>query len=112
MEGEVLPAKTRSNLDSAEQTGKKDYYKENKSYIKYFDANNLYGQAMSYKLPYKGYHWLNEKQLSKIDLDFIINYPDGKKGYVLEVDLAYPQSLHDLHNAYPVAVEKVIVKNS
>jgi len=50
--------------------------------------------------------------LSKIDLDFITNYPDGDKGYVLEVDLIYPQSLHDLHNAYPVAVEKVIVKNS
>ena len=40
---------------------RKIYYKKNKFYIKYFDANNLYGQAMSYKLPYAGYRWLNEK---------------------------------------------------
>jgi len=39
-----------------------------------------------------------------------LNYPDLKKGYVLEVDLDYPESLHDLHNAYPIAVEKVVVK--
>ena len=41
-----------------------------------------------------------------------MNYPDQKKGYVLEVDLDYPESLHDLHNAYPIAVEKVVVKQN
>ena len=67
---------------------------------------------MSYNLPYKGYRWLKQEEINKIDADFIMNYPDKKKGYVLKVDLAYPESLHDLHNAYPIAVEKVVVKKS
>ena len=29
----------------------------------YFDANNLYGQAMSYNLPYKGYRWLKQEEI-------------------------------------------------
>ena len=28
---------------------------------------------------------------------------------ILEVDLEYPKSLHDLHNDYPLAAEKVKV---
>ena len=28
-------------------------------------------------------------------------------GYILEVDLEYPSALHDLHNDYPLAPEKL-----
>lgn len=35
--------------------------------------------------------------------------PDNKKGYILEVDLDYPQELHELHNDYPLAAEKMTV---
>ena len=31
---------------------------------------------------------------------------DNKKGYISEVDLDYPQELHELHNDYPFAAEK------
>ena len=36
---------------------------------------------------------------------------DSKKGMILEVDLEYPEELHDLHNDYPAAPEKVSVTN-
>ena len=32
-----------------------------------------------------------------------------KKGLILEVDLEYPEELHDLHNDYPLAAEKIKV---
>ena len=37
-------------------------YDENKesSYIQYLDANNLYGWAMSQKLPKNGFKWIND----------------------------------------------------
>ena len=35
--------------------------------------------------------------------------PDADKGYMIEVDLEYPAELHELHNDYPVAAEKVKV---
>jgi hypothetical protein len=34
---------------------------------------------------------------------------NNEKGYMLEVDLEYPQELHDHHNEYPLSSEKVKV---
>ena len=79
-------------------------------YIMYLDANNLYGWAMSQYLPTGNFKWMTDKEISKIDLG---KYKaDGKKGLILEVDLEYPQELHDIHNDYPVAPEKVKVSNN
>ena len=79
-------------------------------YIMYLDANNLYGWAMSQYLPTGNFKWMTDKEISKIDLG---KYKaDGKKGLILEVDLEYPQELHDIHNDYSVTPEKVKVSNN
>ena len=79
-------------------------------YIMYLDANNLYGWAMSQYLPTGNFKWMTDKEISKIDLG---KYKaDGKKELILEVDLEYPQELHDIHNDYPVTPEKVKVSNN
>ena len=86
----------------------KEYNKEKPSkYIMYLDANNLYGYAMSQYLPTGGFKWLTEKQIDKIMKKTILS--DNKKGYILEVDLEYPEELHELHNDYPLAAEKMKV---
>ena len=76
-------------------------------YITCLDANNLYGWAMSKYLPKGGFRWLTEKEINKIDMDKYRE--DNKKGVILEVNLEYPQELHDLHNDYTSAPEKMKV---
>ena len=74
------------------------------AYESCMNANNLYGWAMSQYLPTGGFRWLTEKEINKKDL---AKYKeDGKKGLISEVDLEYPQELHDLHNDYPLAPDK------
>ena len=82
-------------------------YDKNKasSYINYLDANNLYGLSMIQKLPYRNLKWDD-----KITEDDIINYDNGRTGFILEVDLEYPKELHELHNDYPLAPEVMNVK--
>ena len=79
----------------------KNYDKNKESpYIQYLDTNNLYGWAMSQKLPVNGFKWV--KNTSKIDEKFIKNYDeDSDKGYIFEVDVNYPRRLHDLHSDLP-----------
>ena len=77
----------------------KNYYNnEESSYIQYLDANNLYGWAMSKKLPVNGFKWLdNDKTIEPsakhvINEEFIKNYNENdKKGHILEVDVKYPR---------------------
>ena len=62
------------------------------SYLEYLDANNLYGQAMSQKLPVGDFEWIKEDDLSKFNETFIKNYDENSdKGYILEVDNEYPK---------------------
>ena len=61
----------------------------------YFDANNLYGYAMSEKMPYKNFKWIREDKLKDFGINFILNYENENLGYLYEVDLEYPIELHD-----------------
>ena len=80
---------------------------EPNKYIMYLDANNLYGWAMSQYLPTGGFRWLTDKQIQKLNIN--VCREDRKKGTILEVDLEYPKDLHDRHNDYPLAAEKMRV---
>ena len=58
---------------------------EELSYIQYLDVNNLYGWAMSKKLPVNGFKWLDSDKINEINEDFIKNYDENNdKGYILE----------------------------
>ena len=64
------------------------HYDKNKesSFLKYWDINNLYGQAMSQKLPVNNFEWTEE--ISQFNEDLIKNYNDeNDEGYFLEVDV-------------------------
>ena len=78
------------------------------SYIQYLDTNNLYGAAMSKKLPIKGFRWLDD--IERIDEEFIKEYNEiSDKGYVIEADVDYPQELHDLHSDMPFLPERMVI---
>ena len=73
-----------------------------------WDMNSFYGTIMSFDyLPYGGFKFLSEEENKRFDLDSI---PENSLiGYILEVDLEYPHSLHDIHNGYPLCPEKLKV---
>ena len=84
----------------------KNYDKnEASSYIQYLDANNLYGWAMSKNLPVNEFKWLDSNKINK---EFIKNYNENDKtGYILEVDIKYPKTLHNLHSDLPFLPERM-----
>ena len=56
------------------------------SYLTYLDANNLYGWAMSRKIPVNGFIWYNS-YLSDFTEDFLKNDDENSdEGYFLELD--------------------------
>ena len=80
------------------------YFDENKKSI-YFDANNLYGWAMSQALPACGFKWLKNK--SKFTSEFISNYDvDSDVGYIIEATVRYPEKLHGKHKDLPHLPQK------
>jgi hypothetical protein len=86
-----------------------EHYDEGKetSYIAYLDANNLYGWAMGQSLPHGDFKFLT---MSEIDaLKYMDVAADSETGYIFEVDLQYPESLHDAHNDYPLAPESMLI---
>ena len=81
--------------------------KKPSTFISYLDMNNLYGWAMSEYLPYGEFEWL--ENVDKLDVMSLNE--KSEIGYFLEVDLEYPDELHELYNGYPLAPEKRVVTN-
>ena len=95
----------------------KNYDKNNESsYIEYLDANNLYGWAMSQKLPVKGFKWVKKKKLSKFNFKLKLKFnkirlhkkidEDSNTGYFLEADIDYPKELFNFHTDLPFLPER------
>lgn len=101
------------SMISTKYTGAKNPYIENydqkqpASYLIYWDANNLYGWAMSQYLPERYFQWLSTQEIEELDIMSVAE--DADVGYILEVDLEYPQHLHDSHFDCPLAPESMVV---
>jgi hypothetical protein len=39
----------------------------------------------------------------------VLNYENNEVGYMMEVDLVYPEGLHDAHSDYPLGPENMCV---
>ena len=80
--------------------------KEESSYLQYLDVNNLYGWVMSQSLPPGGFRWVNIEPNE-------VREPAARtdKSYLLEVDVAYPDQLHDLHNDLPFLCGRVEINH-
>ena len=73
------------------------------SSIIYINANNLYGGIMLQNpLPLKDFELVED-----ISLDTILQTEDeGDIGFLVEVNLEYPDELHDKHADYPLVPDK------
>ena len=75
------------------------------------DANNLYGGITEkFPLPLNNFEFTDRNWDPEIEKAFIQSVletaDDSDIGYILEVDLSYPDELHDLHSDFPLAPTK------
>lgn len=79
------------------------------TYLGYHDCNNLYGYAMNQVLPKSDFSWAVKSEISNIDWASLDE--EQQWGYIVEADIEYPHELHDLHNDFPLAPEKLLISN-
>ena len=89
-----------------------DTYNETKpsTYIMDYDKLGLYASTMLEHLPVGKFRWAKRLKLEYLE-DLARkgeNLPEGM-GAHLEVDLDYPEHLHELYNDYPLAPERVLI---
>ena len=79
--------------------------KQESKHIIYLDASNLYRYAMSKFLPTREFKWIDPKEFG---LNKYTSY--SSKGCAFELDLGHPKELHEVHNDYPSAPDKIEIK--
>ncbi|XP_039278588.1 uncharacterized protein LOC120350181 [Nilaparvata lugens] len=73
-------------------------------FIAFVDCNNLYGLAMSKPLPFGDFQWIN------LSMNDLLESKEGDEyGYILEVDVSYPSSLHVDHCDLPFLPEQISI---
>jgi hypothetical protein len=72
------------------------------------DVNALYSHEMQKKLPISEFEWVTAGELERIDWTNLDEEADVM--YTVCVDLDYPEELHDKHDEFPCAVEKMAVR--
>ena len=79
------------------------------SFIEYLDANNLYGCAISKKLPVGEFEWINPEDYT----EGIIKKYDENDDYeaILEVVVDYLKHLHKLHSDLPFLPKRMKINN-
>ena len=87
----------------------KDYDKNKKSYIQYWGVKNLYGWAMSQKLPVNNSEWI--KDTSQFNEYFIKNCnEESDEAYFLENNVRFLEKLNELHNDLSFLLEKLKIE--
>lgn len=71
------------------------------TYLMYYDINNQYGWSMGQSLPYGGFQWVENFE----NFNVMTIADESAEGYILEVDLEYPDALHDVHKDLPLCAE-------
>ena len=108
--GGISCAMTRHVIANNKFTENYDHHSPS-SYIAYLDVNNLYGYALSDTLPMRGFKWVPQSCYNQVIEKILRGTQEPNEGYILEVDLEYPQNLHDAHNDYPLAPEGVEIED-
>jgi len=86
------------------------------SYLLDLDANNLYGCAMVRLLPTGDFQWMDDSEMRDLENALTLGtlipleLGESERGMTLEVDLHYPDELHDLHNDLPLCPENIVPK--
>ena len=81
------------------------------SQILYLDANNLYGGVMGMHLPKGNFKWIAETEknggLEKKMKGILRESDESSVGYLCEVDLHFPEAVHDKLRDYPPCPENL-----
>ena len=82
------------------------------THIRYIGGNNLYGSQVIFNLPTHDYRLEGKSFIKKIERKPKNHVPIdmNERGMFLEVDLEYPEGIHNQHEDFPMAPERYIVK--